>query len=100
MPGHLTDQTLTDALEAKALEIMAEVDRRGGVVACIESGFIQQQIQDSAYRYQQAIESGEKVVVGVNRFQDEKEPAIPLLRDLAKIPRVQWAAEAALRDLE
>jgi methylmalonyl-CoA mutase N-terminal domain/subunit len=98
LAGSYAVESLTDSLEAKALEIMAEVDRRGGVVACIEAGFIQQQIQDASYRYQQAVESGEKVVVGVNRFQDEREPAIPLLRIDPEVERQQVGHLRAVRE--
>lgn len=52
----------------------------GGAVAAIEKGFIQKEIQDSAYRYQKEIESGERVVVGVNRFQMPEEKPTDLLR--------------------
>ncbi|HEX6883670.1 MAG TPA: methylmalonyl-CoA mutase family protein [Planctomycetota bacterium] len=65
---------LTDELERRALELMAEVERRGGAVKAIESGFVQREIHLSALSAQRAIERGESVVVGVNRFQVEEDP--------------------------
>ncbi|MDQ6771793.1 MAG: methylmalonyl-CoA mutase family protein [Candidatus Dormibacteraeota bacterium] len=60
---------LTDRVESEALAVMAEIDELGGAVAAIESGWMQRRIADSAYRMQRRVESGERVVVGVNRFQ-------------------------------
>ncbi len=72
-------EALTDEIEARAEALIAEVDRLGGAVAAIEQGFMQKAISDSAYAYQQAIESGVKTVVGLNRFQMEEELARPQL---------------------
>jgi methylmalonyl-CoA mutase N-terminal domain/subunit len=68
--GSYAVESLTDALEAKASEYLAAIDRLGGTVAAIESGFQQREIQDAAYRVQQEMERGERVVVGVNRFTE------------------------------
>src|SRR5439155_18825005 len=65
---------LTDRLEAAARELMDEVESRGGAVAAIEQGYMQQVIADEAYQKQRRIASGEDVVVGVNAFQDESAP--------------------------
>jgi methylmalonyl-CoA mutase N-terminal domain/subunit len=62
---------LTDALEAEARDLMQRIDDLGGAVAAIEARFVQREIEESAYRQQQAIERGEQVVVGVNRFREE-----------------------------
>ncbi|MGI8564450.1 MAG: acyl-CoA mutase large subunit family protein [Candidatus Dormibacter sp.] len=61
-------ESLTDQIEAEAHSLLADIDERGGSVAAIESGWVQRRIAESAYRFQQRIESGERVVVGVNRF--------------------------------
>jgi methylmalonyl-CoA mutase, N-terminal domain len=61
-------ESLTADLEREALEYIRRIDDLGGMVAAIERGFPQQEIADSAYRYQQALEAGEKLVVGVNAF--------------------------------
>jgi len=64
-------ENLTDRVEEEALAIMAEVDERGGAVECIESGWTQHRIAESAYQFQLRIESGERVVVGVNKYATE-----------------------------
>src|SRR5437660_11816456 len=64
-------EALTDRVEEEAQHLLAEVDERGGSVSVIESGWMQRRIAESAYRLQQRIESGERVVVGLNRFQAE-----------------------------
>ncbi|MCI5133320.1 MAG: methylmalonyl-CoA mutase, partial [Candidatus Electrothrix sp. EH2] len=69
-----------DAVEQEALELIERVDEFGGVVACIENGFIAGQIEDAAYQYQQEVESGERLIVGVNKFQVEEDVEVPVLR--------------------
>jgi len=98
LAGSYAVEALTDALEAKAVLIMEEVEKRGGMIGCIESGWVQGQIQDAAYRFQQAIESGSKVVVGVNRFQDEKELPIPILKVNPEVETEQIGHLRAVRD--
>ena len=70
---------LTDELEREATRLLDEVDSLGGAVACIENGWMQQHIQDEAYRTERAIVSGEKVIVGVNRYTETEEAGAPLL---------------------
>ena len=65
---------LTNRLEEAARALFDEIASRGGMIACIESGWVQQQIHVAAYRTQQAVESGEKVVVGVNKYTVEEPP--------------------------
>ncbi|MGH7965337.1 MAG: methylmalonyl-CoA mutase family protein, partial [Candidatus Binatia bacterium] len=64
-------EALTDKMEAAIVATMDEVDRLGGMVRCVENGTIQRMIADEAYRSEQAITSGEQVVVGVNRYQSQ-----------------------------
>ncbi|MEN8256386.1 MAG: methylmalonyl-CoA mutase family protein [Thermodesulfobacteriota bacterium] len=73
-------EELTDRIEDEAEELMAKIEEAGGVVDCIEDGFIQRQIEHSAYEYQKEIESGQRVIVGVNKFQVDEELKPPLLR--------------------
>ena len=75
--GSYAIESLTDELEASALAMMAEIDALGGMVAAIEQGYPQREIQHSAYLHQVALERGEKQVVGVNAFEDEREEATP-----------------------
>ncbi len=71
-------ENLCDELEAAATKLMDQVEALGGSVRAIEAGFLQQEIDDSAYRFQQEIESGERVVVGVNRFSEGGHADVPL----------------------
>ena len=79
LAGSYHIEWLTDELERQAQALLDEVDARGGAVACIESGWIQQLIQDEAYRTERAIASGDKVIVGVNRYTETEEDGAPLL---------------------
>ncbi|HZR93301.1 MAG TPA: methylmalonyl-CoA mutase family protein, partial [Gaiellaceae bacterium] len=68
-------ESLTDELEARAAELIERVDELGGAVEAIERGFVQDEIEQSAFAWQQDVEGGERVIVGVNRFaEDEREP--------------------------
>jgi methylmalonyl-CoA mutase N-terminal domain/subunit len=75
LAGSYYVETLTDQLTERAREILAEIDAMGGAVAAIESGWMQDQIGESSYRAQQAIERGEQVVVAVNKFADRRSNA-------------------------
>ena len=72
-------ERLTKDLESGALDYFAQIDRMGGMVEAIERGFPQQEIAESAYRFQQAVERREKVIVGVNDFVQSDEPPIEIL---------------------
>jgi methylmalonyl-CoA mutase N-terminal domain/subunit len=72
LAGSFFIENLTNEVEEKALEIMEKIDAMGGSVAAIEQGYIQDQIGQSAYEYQRQIESGEKIIVGVNKFQSKE----------------------------
>ena len=97
LAGSYYVESLTDALEAEALELIAKIDRRGGAVSAVEQGFQQREIEDSAYRYATALERGETVVVGVNRFVSGDDPAQGLTVD-PSLEREQKARLAELRD--
>jgi methylmalonyl-CoA mutase N-terminal domain/subunit len=73
-------ESLTNEIEARASEYFAKIDGMGGAVAAIEAGWIQDEIAEAAFRIQQAVESGERVVVGVNRFVEETEVPPDTLR--------------------
>jgi methylmalonyl-CoA mutase N-terminal domain/subunit len=73
-------EALTDAIEAGVNDYLRRIDEMGGALRAIERGYIQNEIQSSAYEYQRAVESGQRVVVGVNRFQLEDERQVPTFR--------------------
>ena len=70
--GSWAIEALTDQIEAEALEWIEQVDRLGGAVPAIRAGFVRARIQEAAYAYQQDVEAGDEVVVGVNRFRQEE----------------------------
>jgi methylmalonyl-CoA mutase N-terminal domain/subunit len=78
--GSFLVEQLTNELEAEAEAYIRKIDEMGGVVAAIEQGYVQREIERSAYRLGQSVESGERVVVGVNRFVSDTEPHLKLLR--------------------
>jgi methylmalonyl-CoA mutase N-terminal domain/subunit len=73
-------ENLTDEIEQKALEYIKTIDAMGGSVKAIEEGYIQREIAQSAYKYQNDIASGDKVIVGINKFTSEEKPLINLLK--------------------
>lgn len=73
-------EALTDAVEEKAMELYRRVEALGGAVRAIEQGFVQAQIEEAAYAEARRQESGESVVVGVNRYVDEDEPEVPVMQ--------------------
>ena len=95
--GSYLVEKLTDELEAEAAAIIARIDEMGGVVAAIEAGWVQREIEASAYRYGQSVERGERIVVGVNRFQSAGGPEMPLLRVDEEVGRRQVRELAEVR---
>jgi methylmalonyl-CoA mutase N-terminal domain/subunit len=106
-------EALTDELERIATEIVATIDAMGGAVSAIEAGYYQDEIHEAAFRIQRGIETGERIVVGVNRFVDADARAVELqrisaeetaqqmerLREL-RVSRDQAAVDAALLEVE
>jgi methylmalonyl-CoA mutase N-terminal domain/subunit len=105
-------ESLTDEVERKALDYLRRIDEMGGAVAAIEARFLQEEIEAAAYAYTKAVDDGEKVIVGVNRFVDEEAeppevfPVDPALQaaQVARVRRVRAerdaaAVEAALGDV-
>lgn len=78
--GSYAIEVKTNEIEQGARDLIDEIDRVGGTLAAIEAGLVQRQIQEAAYRAQQAVDAGESVVVGVNRFTTEEPAHIDLLR--------------------
>jgi methylmalonyl-CoA mutase N-terminal domain/subunit len=97
LAGSYFIESLTQEIEEKAWELIARIDLMGGSVPAIEQGFIQQEIARSAYDYQRKIESGEKIIVGVNKFQVKDESGIPIFRVDDSIRNIQSEKLANLR---
>ena len=90
-------EALTDELEARALELIDRIEELGGAVAAVEVGFIQGEIEESAYRYTAEVEAGERIVVGVNSFQEDDAGQIELHRLDPEIERRQLERTARVR---
>jgi methylmalonyl-CoA mutase N-terminal domain/subunit len=90
-------EALTDELETRAEELLAHIDELGGAVAAVEAGFVQGEIEQAAFKYQQEIESGERVLVGVNRYVEEESEPIELLRIDPEAERRQLERTARVR---
>jgi methylmalonyl-CoA mutase, N-terminal domain len=90
-------ESLTHEIETQAKAYLDRIKTLGGMLRAIEQGWVQQEIQNAAYDYQRAVDSGEAVVVGVNRFTREEEPQIPTQRIDADLERKQIESLRALR---
>lgn len=80
LAGSYYVEALTNRIEAECWDYIKKIDELGGAVVAIEQGYIQKEIQDSAYRWQMEIESGDRIIVGVNKFHVEEEPPKNLLK--------------------
>ncbi len=95
--GSYAIEAMTNVIERDAAALLARIEKSGGTLAAIEAGFIQREIQESAYRTQQSIDSGDSVVVGVNRFADSRSGGMPLFQADAEAERSQIERLRAVR---
>jgi methylmalonyl-CoA mutase, N-terminal domain len=103
LAGSYVVERLTDEIEAEAVQLIEEIDAMGGMVAAIERGWVQRQIEESAYQFGQQIESGERVIVGVNKYTSGEDPQMDLLRideSVADSQKAKLARVKAERDNE
>ncbi|MEA3297690.1 MAG: methylmalonyl-CoA mutase family protein [candidate division Zixibacteria bacterium] len=92
LAGSYFVEALTDKMEAETEEYFEEIERRGGVLACVEEGFFQREIAKSAYRFQREIENKERTIVGINDYKEEDEHIdIPVLRIDPQVEKDQGA---------
>lgn len=94
-------EAMTNAIEAEAKEYIRKIDEMGGAVEAIDKGYIQKEIQDAAYVWQMSVESGERTIVGVNKFTMEEPPVTGLLKIDASVgekKKAQLAQDKANRD--
>ena len=97
LAGSYLIEYLTDEIEKGAQEYIAKIDDMGGALQSIESGFMQNEIQNAAYAAQQAIERGEQVVVGVNQFKVEE---VLTLERLKVDPAIEAAAAGEVEEVK
>ncbi len=88
---------LTDEVENQAWKLIDEIERQGGVIKCIENGWFQRQIADSAYRYQRSLERRSRLLVGVNCFKEEDRVKVPIFKIDPRIERDQIERVKRLR---
>ena len=97
LAGSYYIESLTDQIEQKAVEYINKIDELGGAAKAIDRGYVQKEIQDSAYKYQKEIESGDRIVVGVNKFQVEESSPKGLLKVDPKVGEMQKKKLVELR---
>ncbi len=95
--GGYAVEALTDEVERRARALIGEIDGMGGMFRAIENGWVQRQIQESAYAYQRAVDAGDRTVVGVNRFAAGEGASIPTLRVRPEVEAQQAGRAADLR---
>jgi len=98
LAGSYAIEQLTDEVEGGAAEYLQKIDVMGGMLRAIETGYVQREIQEAAYRYQRAIETRDAIVVGVNRFQIEEQRPIATLQMDPDLERAQVERVRAVRD--
>ncbi len=97
LAGSYYVESLTSEIEKRAADYLGKIEAMGGMLKAIERGYVQQEIQNAAYEYQQAVDRQQAVVVGVNRFQIEQEHAVPIQRIDPDLERKQVERLRALR---
>jgi len=97
LAGSYFVEWMTDRLEEEAMEYIRKIDEFGGMVEAVERGYPQREIAASAYRMQQQVERGDKTVVGVNKYQQEEQPDIPMLRIDETIQKEQLESLAKVK---
>ncbi|MBO9634603.1 MAG: methylmalonyl-CoA mutase, partial [Chitinophagaceae bacterium] len=98
LAGSYYVEALTNEVEEQAWKLIHSIDAMGGSVSAIEQGFIQDEIARSAYNYQREIETGDKIIVGVNKFQVKETDSIPLFKIDDSIRQLQSEKLASLRN--
>jgi methylmalonyl-CoA mutase N-terminal domain/subunit len=97
LAGSYYIETLTNEIETRAAEYLGKIEVMGGMLRAIERGFVQQEIQNAAYEYQQSVDDQESIVVGVNKFEVEEEKPIPIQRIDPELETKQVERVRALR---
>ena len=93
LAGSYFVESLTNEMEREAEEYFAEIEKRGGVLKCIEEGYFQRELAESAYRYQKEIEAKERIIVGINDFTEQDEDVkIPILKIDDQVEKEQIAS--------
>ncbi len=97
LAGSYFIESLTDQMEAAAMEIIHKIDEMGGIVAAVEAGYPQKEIAHSAFRYQQEVEAQQRAVVGINKYTTGEDAKIPTLKIHQEVEEAQVAHIEALK---
>jgi methylmalonyl-CoA mutase N-terminal domain/subunit len=97
LAGSYAVEHLTDEVERRALDYIEKIDAMGGMLRAIETGYVQREIQEAAYQYQRAVETGDATVVGVNRFRADGQTPVETLRIDPEVEHAQVERLRALR---
>jgi methylmalonyl-CoA mutase N-terminal domain/subunit len=95
--GSYVIECLTDKIEKDVINYLGQIDKRGGMIKCIEDGYINREIEDASYRYQLDVEKGERIIVGMNKFTSDDEP-VELLKINPKIEEIKRKKLKTLRE--
>jgi methylmalonyl-CoA mutase N-terminal domain/subunit len=98
LAGAYAIEELTSEVERRVVDYLDKIDALGGTLRAIETGYIQREIQNSAYEYQRAIETNDAIIVGVNQFQSEEESKVKTLRVDPAIEQEQIERLRAVRN--
>jgi len=98
LAGSYMIEAMTDRIESSAVEYIERIDGIGGMVRAIESGYVQREISEAAYRYQKSIDSGDRIIVGLNAFQADEESPPHLLSIDQSVADAQLYRLADLKD--
>ncbi len=97
LAGSYVIEALTAELVQRAQELIEKIDEMGGAVAAIEAGWVQEQIAEASYAFQKQVESGEQIIVGLNRFVEDEAPNVPIFHPNDTVAQEQTQALAQLR---
>jgi methylmalonyl-CoA mutase N-terminal domain/subunit len=97
--GSYAVESLTDEIEKGSMDYIEKIDVMGGAIKAIESGYIQEEIAESAYQYQKEIETRKRIIVGLNQFQMEEEPLRDILRIKPEVERYQKEKLAKVKEV-
>ncbi len=87
--GSYAVETITNEIEEEVLNYIDNIDKRGGMIKCIEDGYINQEIEEASYNYQLDVESKERIVVGVNNFEVSEDEPVDILKINPEIEKTQ-----------
>ena len=89
LAGSYYVEAMTDSIEKEADEYISRIDGLGGMIAAIENGYVQSEIQNAAYQFEKELESGKRIVVGINKFQSKEDSKPDLLKINMKVQEDQ-----------